>query len=125
MHIAPLCTSVQRTSTHTGPVCAAQWDVVFEVGLTLDPVTSTAIGPGVGSIGIDRDKLYPVAQAIATRGLRSSRAGPRLLAGEIVEVSVQARTVEGWSLRTGGATVTMSFEPRHSVVSWRARSSFH
>lgn len=147
----------------------AGWDVKFQVGLTLDPTTTTAIGPGVGSIGVDREKLYLADDTLATRGLRSrylitfcsapillhacsmsapcllhacpisaqlmqlwpkcglvvvclfltrgfaspSLAGPRLLAGEIVAVSIQTRTVEGWSMRTGGATVTMQFQVKH------------
>ena len=99
-------------------------------------------------MGVDREKLYLAEETLATRGLRcdvatkhndfclrnddlciqndnfwmkrASLGGPRLLAGEILSVSIQTRTAEGWSLRTGGAIVTMQFQPEGSVLAWRA-----
>ena len=107
-------------NVHVNDVDVANWTVDFDVGLHLDPNTSTSIGPGAGSVGIDSAKLYTLADSTATVEQRRRPGGPRLLAGEMTEMNIQARTVEGWALRVGGPEVHLSSSPEGSIIAWRA-----
>jgi hypothetical protein len=98
----------------------ATWLVNFDVGLHFEPNASTAIGPGAGSVGIDAAALYTAS--LSTKTLQHSRrpGGPRLLAGEMAMINIQARSLEGWSIRVGGPELHLSVEPTDSVLAWRA-----